>query len=398
MAALVLLQAKLLGYADQYLWPSAPQLANPMNLVAFAALVGFGAQFTRRFLAGGPADRLAAPAIIAMQAASAAAVLSLAVVPYGVAIQAMIGIGLLAALLLSAVILRAWSRGFTAARSILLSFAALIAGGVPYMLRVTGAVGEGFPAGESLDVATAAEALLLSFALADRINMLRSQRQVAEASLRDAQLRFTERLIESQDSDRRRIAGELHDALGQNVLVLRNRLLAFLRRPDAAASRAELSTLADFTGEMTEQVRTMARDLHPPELERLGLRAALEGMLRRSLADTGLQWRCDVTAADRDIVPEHRVHVYRIAQEAITNVLKHATARSVTLSLQEAGGRVNLVVEDRGKGLSASVEASGFGLAGIRERVRLIGGTLALDAASSGGTRLSVDFAKGVAP
>ncbi len=206
----------------------------------------------------------------------------------------------------------------------------------------------------------------------------------ARVVARTAELRrLGARLVEVQEEERARLSRDLHDELGQTLTGLRLRLTALETTGlDSPHLRAALASV----DEGVAQVRGIARNLRPPALDALGLAAALRDHAERWASQAGLALVADV----EDIAPPAAVAevLFRVGQEALTNVARHAEASRVRLELRAADDGWRLVVEDDGGGLSGEV-GGGLGLVGARERVTQVGGYLDLEAGEWGGLRLT---------
>ena len=181
-----------------------------------------------------------------------------------------------------------------------------------------------------------------------------------------------------EDEERRRLARELHDALGQELTVLG---LAVRRLP-AGAARDEAAAQAD---RCLDAVRDLSRLLRPPVLDDLGLEAALQWLARRTREGAGLPVRTELAVGALDD-PRAESLLFRVAQEAVTNAVRHAGANKAELSLRRAGDRVELTVRDDGRGFDPETLEPGIGIAGMRDRCALLGGELAVDSAPGRGT------------
>ncbi|MDF1504416.1 ATP-binding protein [Roseisolibacter sp. H3M3-2] len=236
------------------------------------------------------------------------------------------------------------------------------------------------------------------------------RRVVARTGERDALRR---RLFDAEEAERRRIAGELHDQLGQELTAFRLGLddalrLAARRQADAAAAAlgARLTQLQALAGRMTAGVRAIALELRPPELDDVGLASALESYAREWSARYGVGAEVAVTglAASPPVAPEVASALYRVAQEALTNVAKHARASQASVVVDRTDGQVRLVIEDDGCGFDPAATAARvrrerrFGLAGMRERAALLGGELTLESAPGRGTAVHVRLPAAVPP
>jgi signal transduction histidine kinase len=184
-------------------------------------------------------------------------------------------------------------------------------------------------------------------------------------------------VLAAQDEERHRIARELHDDLVPRVHMAR---LATERH---ASAEAEVEL-----GDIATRIRRLAHDLHPPALEYLELGQALADLIARHRSATGPEIVLD--AADGIKLPnDASVALYRVAQEGLTNALKHASAQEIHLELRADAAAVTLTISDDGAGMPNSTEKrASFGLRSIRERLGAVGGTLTIEASTPTGTRL----------
>lgn len=211
------------------------------------------------------------------------------------------------------------------------------------------------------------------------------------------------RAMAAQEEERRRIARELHDEVGQSLTALMLRIDLALQGlpPDGAALREALEGLRSLTENTLGEVRRMIYDLRPSALDDLDLASAVEWFARTHLEPAGISVELEVSGLDGErLAPALETAVFRVAQEAVTNVIRHARARRVRIRLARvpadgpgAGEELELVVQDDGQGFDPAAvmqrrDAPPLGLVGMRERVELAGGRLAIEAAPGRGTRL----------
>jgi signal transduction histidine kinase len=207
--------------------------------------------------------------------------------------------------------------------------------------------------------------------------------RVARESLR--------RVVAGQELERRRLARELHDETGQaltSILLGLRSLEEFVDGPDERSAVAEIRRL---TVETLQDVRRLAVELRPKALDDFGLEAALERLTSTFGEQTGLSAHFVAGLGDDKLPPEVATALYRIVQEALTNVAKHAQAESVSIVLTRENGHVTLVIEDDGRGFDPARPADGFGIQGMRERVDLLGGVLEVESRAGAGTILAVE-------
>jgi PAS domain S-box-containing protein len=206
---------------------------------------------------------------------------------------------------------------------------------------------------------------------------------------------LSRRLVEVQESERRRIARELHDEAGQALTSLK--LGLHLLERDAAGSEAVASRIADLrrtTDEVAEQLHDLAADLRPASLDHLGLVPALRQLVD-TLSDQGgptVQFEAVGLGPGR-LAPPVETALYRIAQEALTNTVRHSRASKVSVLLERRGDRLIALVEDDGVGFEydAAMQSGRLGLVGMRERAEMLGGHLRVESSPGGGTTVVVE-------
>jgi signal transduction histidine kinase len=253
---------------------------------------------------------------------------------------------------------------------------------------------------ESLGLALAASfgIALLATLYAGRLeNRIRRQRLQDARNARELQ-HLSAKLITAQEEERRSIARELHDEVGQVLTAIKVELAVAQRTIEASGGAAHLLEDArSITDGALTTVRDLSHLLHPALLDDLGLPAAVEWYLR------GFGKRHDIRAEvlhdrmDRRLTPEIEASAYRIVQEALTNVAKHARATSCRVFLQGLSNTILITIEDNGAGFdTAEAERTGghrgLGLIGIRERASQLRGTVRLESAPGRGTRLTVEL------
>jgi PAS domain S-box-containing protein len=227
-----------------------------------------------------------------------------------------------------------------------------------------------------------------------------TQRRQAEEKVREYYERvqaLSRQLLTVQEEQRRRLARELHDEIGQILTSLRFALEASASGPPEAAA-GKVGEARALIGEALTRVRELSFDLRPALLDHLGLLPALRGLIERYTACTGVRVNFNQTALDRRFAPELETAAYRIVQEALTNVARHARVCEAEVRLWVDVGTLQVQVEDQGVGFDPeTVLAAGrsSGLPGMHERVKLLGGRLAVESAPAGGTHLLAELPLG---
>ncbi len=236
-----------------------------------------------------------------------------------------------------------------------------------------------------------AEAMSSQASVAVENAILFEQMQASTARLQA----LSRRLVEVQESERRAIARELHDEAGQALASLRFGLRLLEREAKGGESVTErVAELMERTDALIEGLHRLAADLRPPSLDPLGLEAALREYSRSAGAKFGLTVRFKAHGFTGERLPTAvETALYRMVQEAMTNVARHARATRVDILAERRGGRVLVMVEDDGAGFDPEKVRTGdhFGLLGLRERAEAMGGTLAVESSPGAGTTVVVE-------
>jgi signal transduction histidine kinase len=222
-----------------------------------------------------------------------------------------------------------------------------------------------------------------------RVLSLKRQRAMQEG--------FSRRLIESQENERKRMAAELHDGLGQSLLVVKNYAAMVLKEPQLPQKiQKHLKEISDNASASIEEVRSIARALRPYQLDRFGLTKTLEDAAELAARAAHLKIATTVQNIDGLFSPDAEISIYRIVQEWLNNTIKHSHASTARFQVRKDDGMLRMTLEDDGVGFDYDTvlnrSSSGLGLANLRERVRLLGGTLKIETAPGKGTRLAVDI------
>ena len=229
---------------------------------------------------------------------------------------------------------------------------------------------------------------LAAFAFRRRMSRLQKEKSMQE--------NFSRQLIESQESERKRIASELHDGLGQDLLVVKNCALHGLNMAqDASVTAKQFEEISTMTSQALEDVREITHDLRPYHLDRLGLKAALEFMIEKIAGSSEIRFSSEIDEVAGLIAKEAEMHLYRIAQESVNNVVKHSGATEAKVTLKRDGSALELSIEDNGKGFKsnpsvANGSSRGFGLSSLSERVRILGGQESINSIPGRGTKITV--------
>jgi signal transduction histidine kinase/ligand-binding sensor domain-containing protein len=234
-----------------------------------------------------------------------------------------------------------------------------------------------------------AAAALISVIVYHRI----AQLQQAQA----AQRAFSRQLISSQESERQRIAAELHDSLGQRLIIISN-LAQLSMRAQTKGSAAAAETVQEIGAEAAiaiQETREISYNLRPLQLDRLGLTKAIETVTRSVASASGIKITATVDNIDDALPDDLRINFYRIVQESLNNVMKHSGASEAEVNVLRDTHHLVLFVRDNGAGFSLSSRSgivNGFGLTGMEERARSLGGSFRIRSTTNHGTVMTVEI------
>jgi signal transduction histidine kinase len=227
----------------------------------------------------------------------------------------------------------------------------------------------------------------------ETVGVLAAQAAVAIENAGSVRRDALRRAVQAQEAERRRLARELHDETGQALTSILLGLSAVERAENADAARAAARDLRGLVVRTLQDVRRLAVELRPSALDDFGLEPAVR-RLGQTVGERGnLDVQVEVRLGEERLSADVETALYRIVQEALTNVVKHAGAEHVSVLLTRRPGAVAVMIEDDGRGFDTSEStAYGLGLLGMRERVQLLDGTFELDAEPGAGTSLVVEL------
>lgn len=236
--------------------------------------------------------------------------------------------------------------------------------------------------------------MLVVFVSLVLIRMQRVNRRAMEkVRMKEA---FSRGLIETQEAERMRIAGELHDDLGQDLLVIKSRIDMARRKLTSESTEELLEPLSKSTAEIMRKVRSMSQELRPFHLDHLGLSSSIMKMARDVSEASGIQIESKIDDMKDALSKDSEVAIYRIVQESFNNVIKHAKARYVKIELKRHATCFILTIVDDGEGFEDKAKdrakhPSGQGLQTMGERCQLIGGSFHVESSPGRGTRISIE-------
>jgi len=221
-----------------------------------------------------------------------------------------------------------------------------------------------------------------------RIRILKRTQQAQEA--------FSRQLIESQEAERKRIAAGLHDNLGQHLIIIKNWASLALNFTDKTAPvREQLDEISTTAVQALNEVREIIYDLRPYQIETIGLSRTIRSMAEQVAASSGIDFQVECDELQNILSPEDEVTFYRMIQECVSNVVKHSRAERAAVRIKRSADEIEAEISDNGRGFVTETQphadkAGGFGLKGLSERVRMLGGRHMVQSALGKGTTISV--------
>jgi PAS domain S-box-containing protein len=226
-----------------------------------------------------------------------------------------------------------------------------------------------------------------------------TERRKVEAALQESERnlrQLTSELLSAQEDERRRISRELHDELGQLLLILKLKIIGIERSlpkgPEAVTQ--ECGEAAVFLKSVVDSVRRLSRNLSPSILEDLGLSVALRHQIKEFFQHNQIQSDSEVDEIDELFPKESHINIYRLVQESLTNIGKYAKASRLTVKIKQQEDKVSFLIEDNGKGFDVAQvldngSERGLGLRTMQERLRMLGGSLEIWSQKGKGTRIA---------
>jgi signal transduction histidine kinase len=209
----------------------------------------------------------------------------------------------------------------------------------------------------------------------------------------EQQQRFARQLLTSQEDERKRIALELHDSLGQNLLIIKNQALLNAVSTTDEQYRTHFNEFSDAVSQSLEEVRTISHNLRPPHLDQLGLRTAVIAMIEKIANSSKIEFVSAIGELDGIFSPADEILLYRIVQECLNNILKHSGASQAEIRLTSDNKHVTLDIHDNGTGFTSNGDMpgpAGLGLQSIVERARILGGIPTIHSKPGQGTTVTL--------
>ena len=223
-----------------------------------------------------------------------------------------------------------------------------------------------------------------------RVRQLRKVQRTQQA--------FSHQLIASQEAERKRIAAELHDSLGQRLIVIKNLAFMSLQTPGFEnGARQHIEEISQETSAAISEVREISYNLRPYQLDRIGLTKAIESIVRMAQTASDITFTSSLDPIDDVFPKDAEINFYRLVQESINNILKHSKATKARVLIQRRPKQLQLTIQDNGKGFvpgeaNTNGPRGGFGLIGITERAHLLGGKPYIQSAPGQGTTINIEI------
>lgn len=268
-----------------------------------------------------------------------------------------------------------WRKGYHPTRYYLLAFASLVVISVIFNGRDNGWIPDHSFSVLALQTGSCLEALILSFALAMKLNRYKQEKEKTQAMALAQANTFSRDLITMQEMERKRVASELHDSIGQQLILLKNRTLSLRGHADEQVQRLS-HDLGQDIGDVLQEIRDISYSLRPYQMDMLGLTESVKSLAADMMEAAGIDCTIAVDNIDQVLGREHEMNLYRIVQEVLNNIVKHAGASLAAISICQEPDQLEIIIRDNGKGFSPDTKVKGLGLTSIRERVTLLEGHL----------------------
>ncbi len=298
----------------------------------------------------------------------------------------------LVALLLFVSILAAKKKGFASYIFGLVATVCLIVFGSIFQLHIIGIVPDFFLTHYAMHWAVVTQSVFLALAVNDKFRQIREENNRYQVQLVEAMNQYSQNLINNIEGERQRLASEIHDGLGQHLLVIRNKILMTLKKEISVSKHEEtLENLLDITTDALEDTRAMSHNLRPPILNTMGLTVAIQSMVTKMKESSSTKINLEMPESiDGLLQKELEINIYRILQESFNNAFKHASATKIEIIIQKSANELSINFEDNGKGFNQNTAKYGQGIVGIKERVSLMKGTILIDSEEKKGTKINI--------
>ena len=300
----------------------------------------------------------------------------------------------LVASLLFVSILRMRRLGVSSYFFILLATVSLIIFGTTFQLFMTGFLPEVFFTHYSMHFAVVLQSVFLALAVNDKFRIIIEENTLYQVKFNEALNQYSQNLINNIETERQRLAVDIHDGLGQNLLTIRNNILRALKQKEIPIKIKDIfDSLLDITTDTLEDTRAMSYNLRPPILNTMGLTVAIQTLTEKMRVSSNLKITLTMDASIDGLVHKDlEINIYRILQEGFNNVIKHAKAKKIDLVILQKNNLLEITFQDSGIGYDQNAKIMGQGILGIKERVALLKGTLTINSDKNTGTSIFISI------
>lgn len=284
-----------------------------------------------------------------------------------------------------------YMKGFRPAVYFLVGFSLLIGFGMVYNLRDNDLLPDNYFTRHSAQLGTALEAIILSWALTSKVNFYKREKEALQHQALEQSSAFSKELIRIQEHERKRIASELHDSVGQQLVLIKNRLLMLRNKTGDTDAQSLSEDLSGNVADTIQEIRNISYSLRPYQMDMMGLTQSIQSLADETGDAANIVMETGIDNIDHLFSPENEMNVYRIVQELLNNMVKHAGATRCHLRVHRAVWLIKIIVTDDGVGFTGKNE-HGFGLLGIRERVQIMGGQFIIHPDEGAGAALTVNI------
>jgi signal transduction histidine kinase len=293
------------------------------------------------------------------------------------------------------------SKGNFQTRLIVIGFVFSFACGILELLIYSETAGTYSPI--LVHIGSAILVLMLTLVLFYEFKKAREQKELAQQRAlnavkreKETRRKFTQKLLNVQEEQCKRISLELHDSVGQDLLVVKN-LISFGKKNkiNVVENDKYFKSILNSTSRAIEEVRDISKTLHPVQLENLGLTQALKSLISKFEESIPINFTYGVDNIDGNLEQENEIHLYRIIQESLNNISKHSEADKVEINISKEKDMIIISIKDNGKGFDTNSvvnQSTGLGLNGIAERANLLNGNLKINSEPNKGTEIFISI------
>jgi signal transduction histidine kinase len=278
----------------------------------------------------------------------------------------------------------AYRNGYAPAIFYLIGFGALVVMSVIFDLKMRGWLEESYWTDSSLLIGAAIEAVVLSFALASKFNFYKKEKERLQEEAYLQAIHFSRELINIQEAERKRIAAELHDSLGQKLILIKNNLLSATLNRTVLTQKQTQTALVQNVADSIQEIRNIAYALRPYQLDLLGLTCSIESLIEESCNAAKIDYSSQTDNIDAFFDSDASINIYRIIQECVNNIIKHAAAKKISIKIKLQENQLKISIIDDGIGFNIHQPQTGFGLRGIKERLQILNGSIAVTSSTKG--------------